>query len=292
MSEFSTDLLKERLLQPVPSFVEARNNLAGYRQYPIDFNDSRMLDPIVPIADFGLAGAAYYSRPNVASVEPINGVDPALFLRKSVAEKLARINGALQGSSIIAEMLDGQVELYLEDALRTPQLQGALFNEVFPAHIRREHPEWNDEQVYEQRNNLIAAPPSDERSPSPHSTGGAMDVILRHKQAHFGYAPETEVFMGHFDGATMANVFPDYFEGEPNELGVEHQIIAAYTNEQRTLAQRNRRILYAVMNGVLTGEQSGLQVNPNEHWHWSYGDQMWAHVRQEPAAFYSFPQVS
>ena len=45
-------------------------------------------------------------------------------------------------------------------------------------------------------------------------------------------------------------------------------------------ARANRRILYWVM------AEAGFANNPTEWWHYSWGDQMWAKLRGEPAALY------
>ncbi len=45
-------------------------------------------------------------------------------------------------------------------------------------------------------------------------------------------------------------------------------------------ARDNRRLLHWLM------VEAGFAPNPNEWWHFSHGDQTWARVQGEPAAFY------
>jgi D-alanyl-D-alanine dipeptidase len=272
-NSYHIDQIAEALKASIPDLDSLRELKKGYSEVPIDTNDPRYDEPTVDITDYNLAGQAYYSRPNVATGVPVAEVPKTLYLRKSVAETLAKINKAL-ANPVIAEFFGGEVELYVEDALRKTSLQKNLFEFVFPALIRANHSGISDEEMIARRKDLIAVPSTDPLRPSPHATGGAVDVILRYKQADKGFVAGSEVPMGHQDGDTSAKINPDYFE----------------KNSQTTddfIAQKNRRAFYAIMTGAAFGFDSGLVNNPTEFWHWGYGDQMWAKLRQEPVAFYS-----
>ncbi len=264
---------KDALLAPIPDLTAAREAKTGYRDYPIDRNGELFDEELVNIADYGLAGQAYYSRPNAATGEAVPEVPKALQLRKSLAEKLADINKRLADPAI-TKFFGRPVELYIEDGLRAYNLQKQLYDQVFPHLIWQQNPGISDEQLDAKLRNLIAKPSDDEARPSPHATGGAADVTLRYKRATLGYVRGDEVPLGHVDGDTSDRVLPDYFEQ------------LASVSEAFDLAQRNRRAFYAIMTGKVFGIDTGLQVNPTEFWHWSYGDQMWAKLRGEPAALY------
>ena len=62
-------------------------------------------------------------------------------------------------------------------------------------------------------------------------------------------------------------------------------------NEEQKIAQRHRRVFYWVMCGALNSDDFGFEVNPNEWWHWSYGDQLWAQMRRAPCAFFGEPEL-
>ena len=51
----------------------------------------------------------------------------------------------------------------------------------------------------------------------------------------------------------------------------------SFSNEE---ARANRRMLYWLMI------EAGFTNHPDEWWHYSYGDQMWAKLSNKPAAFY------
>ncbi len=204
-------LIEEALLQPIPNMEELRERKKGYNELPIDSLHPNFSEPLVDIGEYRLAGQAYYSRPNAATEQPVPGVPTNMYLRKSVAETLAKINTALQNPAI-TEFFGGEVELYVEDALRSVSLQTRLHDELIPALLRDNHPEMSDEDVAERIKDLIAIPSSDPKKPSPHATGGALDIILRYKQDTGDYVEGSQVSMGHSDADTSERILPDYFE--------------------------------------------------------------------------------
>jgi D-alanyl-D-alanine dipeptidase len=270
-------LIEEALVQPVPNMDELRERKKGYNELPIDTTHPMFSEPVVDVADYGIAGQGYYSRPNAGTGEAVSGAPTNLYLRKSVTETLAKINASLQ-NPIIIELFGGEVELYIEDALRPVSLQTRLHDELIPALLRRNHPEMGADEVAERVKDIIAVPSSDPKKPSPHATGGALDIILRFKQNTPDYVEGSNVPMGHVDGDTSTKINPDYFEHtEPQ------------TDEDRT-AQRNRRAYYAIMTGAAFGTDTGLANNPTEWWHWGSGDQLSAKVRGDEAAYYSLAE--
>lgn len=269
--------LKQILQQPIPDYATARKIKSGFREYPILLSGPHVNEPLVDIADYGIAGQAYYSRPNAATDRPIPDVDAKIYVRKTIAEKLATINYELQKSAVVSELLGGKVELYIEEGYRDVKLQAKLYDEVFPRLIREQHPDWQEDKVLARRDELSGKPPADESSPpSPHATGAAVDVKLRYAQENTGYAVGFNVDMGHVSASTGNSADPDYFEHLKN------------SNDDQREAQKNRRVFYWTMRGALTGDDSGFAVNPTEWWHWSYGDQMWAKLTNAPQAFYSY----
>jgi zinc D-Ala-D-Ala dipeptidase len=94
-----------------------------------------------------------------------------------------------------------------------------------------------------------ALPNEDPRMPPPHSTGAAIDVTLQDENGQ-------EVNMGSEIDEVSPRSFPNYFKTDNSpDAGQFHA---------------NRELLYAVMTS------SGFQRHPNEWWHFSLGDQMWA----------------
>lgn len=266
--------LTDILLRPVPDQTAARGSKVNFRQYPLKAGGAHADEPLVDIGLHGIAGQSYYSRHNAATGQPIPGVDSAVLVRRSIAERLAQINFTLQQSTEVEELLGGKVELYVNEGYRDFKVQKQLYEETFPELIRKQHPKVSEKEVLMLRDRLIAEPPRPD-SPSPHATGAAVDVRLRYVQPEPGYVPETDVLLAGRRADTNESVYPDYYE---------HQ--TKLTKKGQTL-RRNRRIFYWVMRGALIDDDSGFIVNPNEWWHWSYGDQLWAQLTNAPEAFFA-----
>lgn len=108
------------------------------------------------------------------------------------------------------------------------------------------------------------APPSaDPATPPPHSTGGAVDLTLADGEGEL-------LPMG----------------GAIDELGSvsepDHYAAACRQDPASAQAQwhRNRSLLAAVMG------EAGFARHPNEWWHFSRGDQLWAWLQQQHCAHY------
>ncbi len=264
--------LQDILSKPVPDLQLAREKKLGYRKYPIS-DGPHAGEPLVDISLYGLAGQSYYSRPNGATGEPVPGVEPAVYLRQSVVERLVEVNRTLQQSPEVTAVFGGEVELYVEEGFRPLALQQELYTKLFPDLIRQQHPEWSDKQVLARRDELIAKPNSAHKSPAPHATGAAVDLTLRYAEPNLGYVPGRLVKMGRKATDMDETTNPDYYERPVTTTAAE-------------LAQKHRRAFYWIMRGAVLGEDTGFVVNPNEWWHWSYGDQLWAKLTDAPTAFF------
>lgn len=114
------------------------------------------------------------------------------------------------------------------------------------------------------------APPSDDPAmPPPHSTGAAVDLTLAD-------ASGTLLPMG----------------GEIDAIDVvsepDHHAAAALADPRGEAARwhRQRQLLRRVM------EAAGFVQHPNEWWHFSHGDQLWAWSSEEPLAMYGRSDAS
>ncbi|MBD0334642.1 MAG: M15 family metallopeptidase [Cyanobacteria bacterium Co-bin13] len=106
------------------------------------------------------------------------------------------------------------------------------------------------EQVYQ-----FWAPPSlDPAMPPPHSTGAAVDVTLVDPHG-------SEIDMGSPIDEISARSFPDHFAGSDDP------------SEQQWHCNRS------LLNQVMTA--AGFRRHPQEWWHFSLGDQLWAWLRSQ-----------
>ena len=248
--------LTEFIDQPPPAFAEVNSRKQGYRDsVPIDLECSAANERCIDVRDIGIAGHNHY---NTASNPPyfvqVPGSVPQLWLREGVVERLQKVNTRLKPAGL---------ELYLFDAWRPQAIQSYFHGTWFPAWLRENRPELSDEELSIEVESYWAAPSKGESSPSPHSTGGAVDLTLRFLDTG------QPIYMGGIFDDLTENAHTDWFERTDASSMSDH------------IARTNRRLLYNVMSSV------GFANNPTEWWHYSFGDQMWAKLTGAPAALYA-----
>lgn len=248
--------LTELRHRPIGDQAPARAARIGFRRrIPIRRDNSLFAEPMAEAQDFGLKGENFYASPfNPPYWLTVGGAIDRLLLRRSVGEKLARVN---------ARVAQAGLELFLFDAWR-PRAVQVYFHDVWmPAELKRRHPGLTGEALTAEVERYWAAPSEDENAPAPHATGAAVDLTLR----RIGGDP---LWMGSlFDDVTaLAN--RDRFE----------QLDAGNFSFSDQEAQANRRLLHWLM------AEEGFAGHPDEWWHFSWGDQMWAALTGAPHAHY------
>ncbi len=121
----------------------------------------------------------------------------------------------------------------------------------------------DQKKVLEAVQNFWALPTTDPLTPPPHSTGAAIDITLADLQG-------IPIDMGGEIDAISNVSRPDYY-------------IQKLHNEKipnANLFQERRSNLANVM------KNAGFSQHPNEWWHFSYGDQMWAWFNKCSIAIY------
>ena len=116
------------------------------------------------------------------------------------------------------------------------------------------------DQVVADVGRFWAAPSRDPMTPPPHSTGAAVDLTLSSSDG-------TPLAMGGEIDAIGAVSEPQHYAGRED-------------SEARRWHQR-RQLLAEVMGAA------GFAQHPNEWWHYSFGDQLWAWRRGEAVALYA-----
>lgn len=107
---------------------------------------------------------------------------------------------------------------------------------------------WN--QVYQ----LWAAPSLDQKTPPPHSTGGAVDVTIIDDQS-------IDLDMGGEIDELSERSQPDYYLTDQDGASQQYHF--------------HRQLLNRVMTNA------GFYRHPEEWWHFSRGDQMWAWIHNQ-----------
>jgi len=244
--------LKKR---PVPWSAEAQARKRAYRQdVPIASDNAVASEPCIEATAIGLAGVNHYNTPfNPPYHERIPGSIAGLHVRRSVGEKLLTVNARLESVGL---------ELYLFDAWRPQDVQRHFHDVWFPAWLKQSMPHLHGPALVEEVEKYWAAPSAGDGSPSPHATGGAVDLTLRFRST------SQPLFMGGLFDDVTEDAWTDAFEHKP---------VVSMSDEE---ARANRRLLYWVM------AEAGFANNPTEWWHYSWGDQMWAKLTGASAALY------
>ncbi|MCZ2722294.1 M15 family metallopeptidase [Marinomonas sp. 15G1-11] len=172
---------------------------------------------------------------------------PECFVREGVFEKLHQVTKLIpEGKKLV--VLDGwrpfSVQQHLFDTLIN------ILKKSFPTH--------SEQHLHHKAKSLVSPPSSDVGAPSPHLTGGSVDVTLCDDMGRF-------LDMGtHFDEASQLS-WTAALEGRSLEY---------------TQAIENRRILYNAMSEV------GFTNLPSEWWHYDFGNQLWAYRTSSQRAQY------
>lgn len=244
----------------LPDQIAARAAKRNARRHKIDSTNPLYDEALVDLRRYGLAGENYYHSPhNPPYWRRIEGSIPGLYGRGTVAAKLLAVNARLAAAGL---------ELFLFDAWR-PRAVQAYFHDIWmPASLAARDPALTGAALIREVENYWSAPTADVASPAPHETGAAVDLTVR-------WIGGEKLWMGSlFDDVTPL-AHRDRFERDDDGW--------SFSDAE---ARANRRLLYWVMAA------EGFAGHPNEWWHFSYGDQLWAVLGGAPAAFYglSAPQ--
>lgn len=235
---------------PIPPRESARAAIKGYRDWPIRPCGERL----TPASDYGIDGENYYAQTrNPPYWCRIEGAIDALLVREGVGERLSKVN---------ARLADAGLKLFLHDAWRPRAVQEYFHDVWMPAEVRKRHPDWDAASVIAEVERYWAAPSQSAARPAPHATGGAVDITLVWDDGR-------PLWMGSLFDDASALSHTDRFERETEDR--------SFSDEE---ARDNRRLLYWAMN------EQGFASLPNEWWHFSYGDQLWAKMTGADAAIY------
>lgn len=179
-------------------------------------------------------------------------------LRQGVVERLLVAQTALQ-----QKCPGWRIQIF--DAYRPLAVQQHMVNYTFEQLVRS-HQLTPDQLTAIQRQEFLtqvyqfwAEPNHNPLTPPPHSTGAAIDITLVN-------AAGEPIDMGSPIDELSPRSYPDHYA--PGSDGAEHHPgTAAFHN--------HRQLLNQVMR------QAEFYRHPREWWHFSYGDQLWAWLKQQ-----------
>lgn len=211
-------------------------------------DDGEPLTPLSLAPERILVRPAYYSA-------AIPGALPECFARESVRKRLLAAQ----------DLLPDNLRLVILDTWRSVETQTSLFTQCRAA-LRRSYPDVDDAELERMTSRFVALPSLDEARPSPHVTGGAVDLALATTDGSMLW------FGAAFDYPGPVS-YTRHFE-ERLEQGEA-------LDPRETEALHNRRLLHDVML------EAGFVNYHAEWWHYEYGTQRWAYLKGKPQARYS-----
>ena len=224
-----------------------------YAEIPVDRSDPRGREPLVRLDTVGVAFENYYARTdgkNPPFYCAVEGSRQEIWLRKSVAQKLARVNELLRPFA---------AELFVFDGHRTIACQHGLWN-FYYAKAKQENPGGSDQEHRGRARQFVVDPASfdknDYRTWLAHTNGAAVDLTLRDTVTgdllEMGADVEVDA-----DAAESAGCF---FERE----------LAAGRIEEDDVRLQNRRLLHWAMTS-----EGFLNETARVFWHYDWGNQLY-----------------
>ena len=241
---------------------------SSYLDIPIDRNDQRGREPLIPLTSVKVAFESYYAKTdgkNPPFGRAIEGSRKDIWLRKSVAEKLARVNELLRPFD---------AELFVFDGHRTVACQQGLWNFYYDK-AKQEIPGGSEQEHRAYARQFIVDPASfnedDSRTWPAHTNGAAIDLTLRYCET----GELLDMGANFEDDADLDASAGDYFE---------RQLAAGHINEDDVRLQ-NRRLL----NWTMT-QEGLLNETAKVFWHYDWGNQIY--VRASRALLRVPPQAA
>jgi zinc D-Ala-D-Ala dipeptidase len=256
-------------LKHVVPIIEPELYVDDYSDVPLDTADSRRDEPLVRLETAGIACESHHARTdggNWPYFRPVPGARKDVWLRKTIAGMLARVNDRLRPFG---------VELIVLDGYRTVACQQGLWDffcgeavRAIPNGTPDERRAWASEQAVDP----VDFNENDPATWPTHTTGAAVDLSLR----DLATAEQCDLG-GRFEDINEVAA-TDYFE---RRLAAGD--IAA---DDRRLWLR--RLLHWAM------QSEGFVNDPFTFWHYDWGSQLYVKMMRRlrpnapPAAWYGY----
>ncbi len=165
-----------------PAIPLDAGQVQGWQDIPIREDNS--LNPLIPLgplsqeAEFLMTSSIYFGEhsnsPYAEHSNKLEGSLLTLFARQWVVHRLL----------VAEQLLPAGHHLLIFDAYRTYQVQKSL-HDFYKQRLREKYPAMDNETLESETQKYVSLPSMDPARPSPHTTGGSVDVaIVKLDQAH------------------------------------------------------------------------------------------------------------
>ena len=200
-------------------------------------------EPLIPLSTLSPRIVLYpaYCR------QGYDGAMEEIYLREGAARLLAQA----------AEKLPRKYHLVALDGWRPYQVQASIYERFRQSLLAQG---WQEgEELDAELNKFVAKPTTDISKPSPHLSGGAIDLTIASAD---GWLEMGTPFDDFSDAAATR-----YYEELPS------------LSERELVIRENRRLLYHLMT------EAGFVNYPKEWWHYEYGTRSWARKTGQVAIY-------
>jgi zinc D-Ala-D-Ala dipeptidase len=184
-------------------------------------------------------------------VQNVAGALPEVWLRESVLLRLLKA----------ADNLPNGHRFVLLDGWRPLEVQQSLYAQ-YRVEVVSANPDISDARIDEMVSRYVSPPTDDPHRPSPHLTGGSIDLTIVDESG-------IPLSMGTAFDETSICSHTTYYETSDGHRD---------PNAERYRA--NRQLLVSVMG------DAGFSNYPDEWWHFDYGNQNWAYFSGYDTAIY------
>lgn len=268
----------------------ALSTVAGWKEVPVYEGG----EPLVPLGMFSeywqvetssIYAGEHSNSPYTEQSQKLAGALITQFVRKGVAERLLEAQSRLPFGH----------HLVVFDAYRSLNVQQALYDH-YHSGLKELFPDWSDDALATETQRYVSIPSKDSSRPSPHNTGGAVDLAvvkmgpdaayelqdIDQRLSHLlesvplypdaeqeAYNPECrERYVLQMRKSFLMRKRAKLLEfGTPYDHGGQEAASAYYEERSQgaadLLARTNRRLLNSVMTDV------GMQPYEEEWWHFN-----------------------
>src|SRR3989344_9667710 len=168
-SQESIKSVAEDLYKPIPTEIPPA---IGWKEVLVEENE----DPLVAIGPFSgnkydriFTSSIYFGERDDSPYgrDKLKGALITTFARREVADQLTTAE----------RILPQGLHLIVMDAYRTLDVQQSLYTQYFEG-LKKQHPDWDDDRLSEETQKFVSLPSTTPSRPSPHNTGGAIDVAI------------------------------------------------------------------------------------------------------------------
>ena len=242
------------------------SSVSGWKEIPVQ-PSSELLVPLGLSSNFNIfTSSVYFSEHDNSPYlsNQLSGSLITIFIRQGVAERLIRAE----------EMLPKGYHLVVFDGWRPLEVQKSLYDEYYQS-LKTKFPSWSGEELAQETQKYVSLPSNNPSKPSPHNTGGAVNLALMQLPASAEEKikdlstknQDTEIERAKIilASAKLLN-FGTQFDWGGSEAALRHlEELAGQRelNEEEREALANRRVLYYLMKEI------GLEAYADEWWHYN-----------------------